>query len=100
MKKLLFLFLGLAALTLLLIRNPVRPKKDDADLDQKGEREHIAGEGWCHPTLFFDGGDEFLDVWVHKGNGEELPPSYVLASAVADAISQSDQEHYFPPEED
>ena len=51
------------------------------------EREHTDGvDCWCHPTLFFDGGDQYGNVWVHKGNGEELPPAKVLIEAVADAM--------------
>jgi hypothetical protein len=56
---------------------------------EEGERLHIDGpDCWCNPTLFFDGGEEFGDVWVHKGNGEELPPASILASAIADAIRE------------
>lgn len=68
------------------------------DIPKPGEREHVDGPGcWCKPTLFFDGGDEFGSVWVHKGDGDEMPPSDVLASAVADAISGHAEDRYFPP---
>jgi hypothetical protein len=95
MRHLLFLFLGTAALVMLLQEwvsapTPVRPNNDELDEDQ-GEREHIHGEGcWCHPTLFFDGGDEFGDVWCHKSPGDELPPSSVLAAAIAAAMRPED----------
>lgn len=56
------------------------------------EQEHIDGPNcWCKPQLFFEGLDEFADVWVHKGHGEEMPPSHVLAQAIADAIRQEQQ---------
>jgi hypothetical protein len=58
-------------------------------MDEELERVHVDGpECWCHPTLFFDGQGEFGDVWVHKGEGEELPPAWVLIAAVADAIAE------------
>lgn len=44
---------------------------------------------WCKPTLFFDGGEEFGNVWVHKANADELPPAKILIEAVADAIAGS-----------
>lgn len=43
-------------------------------------------------VLFFDGGDEFGDVWVYKAPGDELPPASILAAAIADAISGNNPE--------
>ncbi len=75
-------------------------RNDDETEDSQGEREHCeGGDCWCDPQLFFDGGEEFGDVWVHKQPGDELPPSYVLASAIADAISGNGEDRYFPPQE-
>ena len=55
------------------------------------EREHVnSPDCWCHPTLFFDGEDEFGDVWCHKAPGDELPPASVLAAAVADAMREEE----------
>ena len=71
----------------------VRQNDDETDLE--GDREHTqGGDCWCDPQLFFDGGEEFGDVWVHKGPGDELPPSSVLASAIADAISGGEDKSF------
>jgi hypothetical protein len=39
---------------------------------------------WCEPDMIFD----FMgrEVWVHHGNGEELPPASIIASAVYDLL--------------
>lgn len=51
------------------------------------EREHINSDDcWCHPDLVFDGGEEYGNVWVHHGNGEELPPAHIIIEALNDAM--------------
>ncbi len=79
-------------------REPIAVRCDGGEEPQSEDRVHIDGpDCWCEPTLFFDGGDEFGNVWVHKGNGEELPPTNVLASAVADAVSGYEGTRRFRP---
>lgn len=52
------------------------------------ERRHAwsSMDCWCRPVEVYTApnGDSVL---VHKGNGEELPPSSVIAQAIADAIA-------------
>ena len=51
---------------------------------------HEEGEGcWCHPYIFFEA-DNGNKVWIHKGEGDELPPSRILAEAIADAIADKE----------
>lgn len=53
------------------------------------EKEHIDSiECWCGPEEIFTA-DNGSAVIVHKGPGDELPPSSVIAQAIADAISNS-----------
>jgi hypothetical protein len=55
-------------------------------------REHIDGaDCWCHPDLILEGWPGvFGDVWVHKGDGEELAPAWVIADAIASAFISDD----------
>jgi hypothetical protein len=58
------------------------------------EREHLDDENggrdcWCHPEMIFET-DDGRQVWVHKGAGEELPPSWIIAQAVYDALTDGD----------
>lgn len=57
---------------------------------EEGERLHIDGEDcWCHPYVYFEA-DNGNKVWIHKGNGDELPPAKILAEAIADAIADKE----------
>ena len=53
------------------------------------ELEHVVDENekecWCKPDCVFawDG----RELWVHHGLGEELPPSEIIAQAIADIIA-------------
>jgi len=53
------------------------------------DREHIdSPDCWCHPDLILEGVDGvFGSVWIHKAPGEELAPAWIIAEAIADAIS-------------
>lgn len=52
------------------------------------ENEHIDSEEcWCHPEVIFVAEWNGNRVWIHKGNGEELAPAWVVAQAIADAIA-------------
>jgi hypothetical protein len=54
-----------------------------------GTRPHIqSSKCWCGPTLFFEA-ENGNQVWVHKGPGDDLPPSDMLAAAVAAAITDT-----------
>lgn len=98
-RQLFGVLLGIAAFLWLrrLENGPVLAvRQNDEETDSQGGRTHTDGmDCWCGPVIFFDGGDEFGDVIVHKGNGEELPPARVLASAIADAISGSGEDKVF-----
>lgn len=52
------------------------------------ESEHIDDpDCWCHPDLVLEGdGDRFGSVWIHKGEGEELAPAFIIAAAIASAF--------------
>lgn len=56
------------------------------------EEEHIDSlYCWCHPDLLLEGvKGMFGDVWVHKGFGEELPPPFIIAWAIADAFIEEE----------
>lgn len=92
------LLLGIVATLLLLDRQgagrtPVRPNDDETEQQGQGDRLHT-GPGdncWCHPTLVFDGEGVYSDVWIHKGFGEELAPSRVIAAAIAEAMRQEEE---------
>jgi hypothetical protein len=57
------------------------------------ESEHIDGPNcWCHPYLFFDGGEEYGDVWVHSGYGDGYPPARLLVLAIMSAMRDRDFE--------
>lgn len=58
------------------------------------EREHLHGENeaecWCQPDMIFE--FDGREVWVHKGNGEELVPARIIAEAVYAVLMNRDIE--------
>lgn len=51
------------------------------------DSDHIDSmDCWCKPEVIFVA-DNGSQVIVHKGAGEELPPPFIIAQAIADAIS-------------
>lgn len=68
---------------------PHKGKEGTMNVEEKPEeREHIDSEDcWCQPEVIFVAEWSGNRVWVHKGNGEELAPAWVVAQAIADAIA-------------
>lgn len=60
---------------------------ESSNLSTPIEPEHIfdSMDCWCHPQEIFEANNG-SKVIVHKGHGEELPPAYVIAEAIADAM--------------
>ena len=54
----------------------------DELLHEDGENEE---DCWCRPDMIFDWHGR--EIWVHHGNGEELPPAWIIAEAIADVIA-------------
>lgn len=80
---------ALVLLRLKLIQGEQRARQAAEGSDYLEESPHVDGPNcWCNPTLFFDGEGVYGDVWVHKGAGDELPPSKILAAAIADAVRE------------
>lgn len=91
MKLLYFLFgllLSLLLVPLLLqwfinfTREPVQ--RDDGSKDTDHETGENEKNCWCKPDMVYE--FEGRELWVHHGNGEELPPSSIIAGAVLDIL--------------
>lgn len=68
-----------------ITREPYNDYQEDWDPEAP---EHLdSPDCWCHPVMVFKDDDSGNEVWVHKGNGEELAPSWIIAEAIADAIA-------------
>jgi len=61
------------------------PNPEEDLLEESGHIDSM--ECWCKPDVIFvcewNGGT----VIVHKGAGEELPPPFIIAAAIAEVIS-------------
>lgn len=60
--------------------------------EEPEELEHTAGHCWCKPTLFYRNPVTGACVWVHKGPGDELPPAWILAEAIADTFTDENDD--------